>query len=355
VAIDFINPITAGTVLVREAIESQNFLTGVSGWQIAANGSAEFADLLIRSSDGLNTTITLANGQVVIRNGANVIVTEIDAQGYRLYNGAGTLVAEITLFGGQANDPGFICYSPVGTRYYAMLSNGFLEFGDDNVVYDVPPAIEHFSTAGGDPISLLASSGYVGDLGAFEAATWELVGQTNGAAGDRPKVKLDSSNPGGTADVVLNGVDQPAGLTAYGAISATTATATVETVYITKANVVFRTGRAYRISVKGFFSSSVANDRIQLRVRKTNLAGIVYLNTGIGPTTPAVSTSTAFYFENICRNTSGGDLTQTLVATFVRQAGTGNMAIAAGASDPAYLYVEDIGAAADFSPACQIV
>lgn len=349
----FRSAILAGTNLIREAINSPNFVAGVSGWSINRDGSAEFADLLVRSSDGSTSTITVANGQIVIANGAAVTVTEIDADGYRLYNSSGTLVAEITLSGGATNDPGFICYAPSGRRYYAMLSRGFLELGDDNVVYDVQPAWEHFSTAGADPSTLAATSGYVGNAGAWDAATLELVGQTNGAAGDRPKIKLGSS--GGTADVVLNGVEQPAGLTAYGAISATTGTASAETVYITKAGVVFRQGRAYRITIKGFFSSSVANDRIQLRVRKTNVAGTVYLNTGIGPTTPAVSTSTAFYFQNICRNTSGGDLTQTLVATFQRQAGTGNLAVAAGASDPAYLHVEDIGAAGDFSPVCQLV
>lgn len=349
----FRDSILAGKKLVREAIQSPNFVTGLTGWSINKDGTAEFADLTVRSSDGSSSTITIANGQIVIANGSAVTVTEIDADGYRLYNSSGTLVAEITLSGGATNDPGFICYAPSGRRYYAMLSRGFLELGDDNVVYDVQPAIEHFSTAGADPVTLGATSGYVGNAGAFAGATWELVGQTDGSAGDRPKINFGST--GGTADIVLNGVEQPAGLTAYGAISATTGTASAETVYITKAGVVFRQGRAYRITVKGFFSSSVANDRIQLRVRKTNVTGTVYLNTGIGPTTPAASTSTAFYFQNVCRNTSGGDLTQTLVATFQRQAGTGNLAIAAGASDPAYLHVEDIGAAADFSPACQIV
>lgn len=40
--------ITAGNTLVREAIQSQNFVTGLSGWQIKANGDAEFNNLIAR-------------------------------------------------------------------------------------------------------------------------------------------------------------------------------------------------------------------------------------------------------------------------------------------------------------------
>lgn len=50
--------IVGGTVLVIEQIESQNFVTGVSGWAIAADGTAEFANLTARG--------TLVGGQVVI-------------------------------------------------------------------------------------------------------------------------------------------------------------------------------------------------------------------------------------------------------------------------------------------------
>jgi hypothetical protein len=51
-------PIVGGTVLVIEQIESQNYVTGVSGWAIMANGDAEFSNLVARGS--------LIGGQVVI-------------------------------------------------------------------------------------------------------------------------------------------------------------------------------------------------------------------------------------------------------------------------------------------------
>ncbi|WP_237519189.1 hypothetical protein, partial [Streptomyces sp. SID5910] len=64
----FRNSVLAGSTLIREAIESQNFQSGVEGWQIAADGTAEFSDLTIRSSDGLGRTIVVANGRITIRN-----------------------------------------------------------------------------------------------------------------------------------------------------------------------------------------------------------------------------------------------------------------------------------------------
>lgn len=42
--------ITAGNTLVREAIQSQNFVAGSAGWQIKANGDAEFSNLVARGS-----------------------------------------------------------------------------------------------------------------------------------------------------------------------------------------------------------------------------------------------------------------------------------------------------------------
>jgi H-type lectin domain len=40
----------AGNTLIAEAIQSQDFVTGVAGWQIAASGSAEFNNLTARGS-----------------------------------------------------------------------------------------------------------------------------------------------------------------------------------------------------------------------------------------------------------------------------------------------------------------
>lgn len=42
------DPLTADTVLVRGAIQSPNYVAGVSGWIVRLNGTAEFSDLIAR-------------------------------------------------------------------------------------------------------------------------------------------------------------------------------------------------------------------------------------------------------------------------------------------------------------------
>jgi hypothetical protein len=45
-----VNPVVGGTVLRRAAIQSPNYVTGVSGWAIKQDGSAEFNNVVIRGS-----------------------------------------------------------------------------------------------------------------------------------------------------------------------------------------------------------------------------------------------------------------------------------------------------------------
>jgi hypothetical protein len=46
--VPFQNPIVGGTALVRPAINSPNYVAGVSGWAIKRDGSAEFASAVLR-------------------------------------------------------------------------------------------------------------------------------------------------------------------------------------------------------------------------------------------------------------------------------------------------------------------
>lgn len=54
------NPVVGGTVLRRAAIESPNFETGVQGWNIGQNGSAEFNAIVIRGGAVISGTIYIA-------------------------------------------------------------------------------------------------------------------------------------------------------------------------------------------------------------------------------------------------------------------------------------------------------
>lgn len=60
----FTNPVMAGKFLVRQVMQSLNFLTGVSGWQVTKAGGAEFNSITIRG-----TTILSGSGGVFVYNG----------------------------------------------------------------------------------------------------------------------------------------------------------------------------------------------------------------------------------------------------------------------------------------------
>lgn len=61
-AIQFEQPITAGTVLIRSDIRSQNFVAGSAGWRIEADGDAEFNSVIIRGG-------TVVSGLALYYNG----------------------------------------------------------------------------------------------------------------------------------------------------------------------------------------------------------------------------------------------------------------------------------------------
>ncbi len=104
----FSNPITGGQgALVRPAIKSPNYITGVSGWTIKKDGSAEFNNLTIRG--------TFFGTQYII-----------DSNGMFFYNGApanGNLITSITSAAGtdsfgNAYPKGLQVGSPTASRIF---------------------------------------------------------------------------------------------------------------------------------------------------------------------------------------------------------------------------------------------
>lgn len=117
----FRSSILAGTRLIRQAINSPNYVPGVSGWTINRDGTAEFADLNIRSSDGSGRSIRLENGHLYV----------IEADGT-------TVLAEITpdASAGPAGGTGggFVTYGTDvgGNDIVTALENGQLFIADPN-------------------------------------------------------------------------------------------------------------------------------------------------------------------------------------------------------------------------------
>ena len=74
------NPVVGGTVLRRAAIQSPNFVTGVSGWTINQDGSAEFNNLTLRG----------------VFKGTNYVINASGAFFYSAAPAAGNLVESVT-------------------------------------------------------------------------------------------------------------------------------------------------------------------------------------------------------------------------------------------------------------------
>jgi len=145
---------------------------------------------------------------------------------------------------------------------------------------------------------------------------------------------------------------------AYAAITSNTSGATAETVWVTSGAVTFENGRAYRVTLKALIqpvSGGSVNDKVTLRVRKTDASGSVYLDT-FHQGGQVVGSNTLIYASNVCTNTSGSDVTATaLVGTFQRSNGsTSNVLVAASSTHTAYIEVQDIGPASDYSTATAI-
>jgi len=108
---EFGNPVIGLEELIRSAIRSKNFLTGVSGWRIARDGSAEFNNVIIRGG-------IIISGSALYYSGAPAF---------------GSLVASISAAAstdvfGNGYLQGFTTYDH-SFNSYANLNGNLLSFG----------------------------------------------------------------------------------------------------------------------------------------------------------------------------------------------------------------------------------
>lgn len=78
------DPVVGSTILRRPAIQSPNFVTGVSGWTVNSDGSAEFNNLTIRGTF----------------NGTDFVINTSGAFFYSAAPAAGNLIASIAITAG---------------------------------------------------------------------------------------------------------------------------------------------------------------------------------------------------------------------------------------------------------------
>lgn len=174
------------------------------------------------------------------------------------------------------------------------------------------------------------------------------------------EVNTDEMAIGLTQDLRINGagfkvneVSQGRGRAQYEATQSSSATTTTtELAVLTTENTTFRAGRAYRIIYHGLVVSSVANDIVRMRVWLHAIgggAGGVSLVDSINAyVVPVANIQVLADFQQICVNNTADDITDILIGTIIRGAGTGNVQLVANANNPAWIEVEDIGAADDY-------
>lgn len=179
----FSNPVVGGSTLVRNAIQSQDFSAGVSGWAIFRTGAAEFNNVTVRGT-------VIAGGGNVVLNASGIDVKDTGGTVEYLVNRTGGFVARNIPNNGAQMQMGVIGLfmtpqnpTPLGNT---VAISGQILVGTSNPVGSVERVnIQLFSPA-------LA--------GHAPRATILLEGEST--AGDRAKITLGASNP---IDLHING------------------------------------------------------------------------------------------------------------------------------------------------------
>lgn len=198
------DPIVGGNVLRRPAIQSPNFVTGVSGWTINADGTVEFNNgtfrgtvtaatiigaLIESATSGRRLTID-ANGDIKAYNASGAVLlwfkNSLDAFFIYADTGSavqGALVSSIANSAGT--DPfggtylaGSVTYVTIGGQTYAIAIGRPVSQNIPAVIFHnltTPPALDEPFIGAGQPASgsqLVAGSGSTSISGAEASTTW---------------------------------------------------------------------------------------------------------------------------------------------------------------------------------------
>jgi len=132
----FTNSILAGSKLVREAIQSPNFVTAVSGWSVNKDGTAEFGDMIARGtvaaadpSDPTNRYAYMANGIIGVVDENIPVVSQLTESLLGFAGGTNTMYFSYNEVSGA--------HWRVGGKFGVMLkgddAKGFLRWNEDSI------------------------------------------------------------------------------------------------------------------------------------------------------------------------------------------------------------------------------
>lgn len=320
----FNDPVASGNVLVRPAVQSPDYVPGVSGWAIKRDGTAEFNGITIRGSGIFGTPggqrIELSNtGIMSIYSSANELVVQLDATGLTVQD-------------------------PTSGAFAALKLSGSTTFLDL-----LPPAIPGHSFDGGQ---ITAQSD------ALNSDAWVLIESPAIDGGATATIQLFGEQPGGggsPAQISINTPlvsigGNPIGLGFVGADGAkanSAAIGTTETAVLTTGTIDFLDDRLYRIEWGANLQWSAAG-RANVRIRQHDDAGnllSLFVPEATATGTPVAAGGTCHIV-----NTSGATISDVIVMTL--EATSGTVRQIGSATTPRYLTVTDLGEAT--SPAQEI-
>lgn len=172
-AIEFENPTFAGTVLVKEAIQSQNFVAGSAGWKLEANGDAELNSVVVRGELESLNYVAGVSGWKLSQDG--------DAEFNSITIRSGGTGTPVTI--GDDGEPQIKLLTVGGVGIIALPTNRPLE--------DLAGGFLSGTFNSGDP---------------DEAQTLQIFGPTSQDATDRASIFLSSQNNDASseANIVIN-------------------------------------------------------------------------------------------------------------------------------------------------------
>lgn len=209
VVVGFRNPIVAGLDLIRQAIRSPNFVTGVSGWSINRDGSAEFQDIVARGDLTVNTLLAGTAGGARIEitptnylqvyNSSNVLIGEFNPTWLKVIGSSGGEVSLRTDVGGSTG----VFFRPTNPDVgHSVFNIGFiygLNLGADRCMLSIEsPMLDSLSIA---RINLIADP-TLGSECNITALLTALTGELT-VKGDT----VSGSNEGVNAKAVTSGTD----------------------------------------------------------------------------------------------------------------------------------------------------
>jgi hypothetical protein len=348
----FSDNILAGVVLTREAIQSENFVTGVSGWRIEKDGDAEFNNAVFRGEIWVGVA---PNPQIHIHTvaghgdidfwtnhasevwpggiNAEILVGPPDAL-------TTVIFCPTTLAGGQAF---------IRAGYVLPPSDfTFIDGEADVIQFDTTTGMNLVSGAGQGALRIRedTDANYRFEVAAYGDIRW--ADGTNaydcrlyrtGAAALRTdsSVTMDgSATITGRATVSGLRPHLHVGTTANTASSGTYTAVETITDSITVAVV---SGRTYEIMHTGGWRSTVAADVQDTWIREDNVAGTVRQRNRLAMPTASGT------IQGIMRTfwTAGASGNKTFVVTGQRYSGTGTCSRYGSASIPSHLTVVEVG------------